>query len=157
MELIITGYYTKPGYVFNISGNLLNLLTTTVEEQIFIKHNFNKPNVKSIEILLDCETESDNIKIVKLSKKAGSANLLYSLKLPYNLIVENNTTLPNKFITIFIKAIQMLFIEYSQIPETDYINVEKYLVTQLSEKTIYDYIPRTDAVDWQMIKNKKAS
>lgn len=138
MKLIIANFYTTPGHTFQLEPITLQLLTETIERQLFENYPFENTKAKEIEIWLDTQPEGNLRKVQTLWKKQRK-RLSFGFWLPYFLIVENNTVNLPVFIHEFIEALRTVLVDYCKAPDNVYDAIKKQLTEEVSGKAIYDY------------------
>lgn len=103
--------------------------------------------------MLDCETESDDIKVKLLSKTNRGKYLSFEIKLPYNKIVTDKTTNLISFTEYLIMALSKAINSFYVIDEGVYKNVLQGIISELNKNPdTYQYKGRKDNIDWEKVE-----
>ena len=100
-EISILGYYTTPDYSLKMSNKLFNLLRQTINNEILAKYTFPKIKSTVFEILIDSEVETNQRRVVQLSKTGRGKYFSFRFFLPYQVVTENKKLNIPAFISEF--------------------------------------------------------
>lgn len=147
MKSGIIRFYTTPKYSFDLSGELLNLITDTIDSEILDKYTFNKKNSDEFEIWLDVEVETDDKKTREIFKKQNKKIFSIEIKLPYSKVVKDKVTIIPAFIEHFMEAVSQVLKPYIDADENIYSKVTDILLTETKYNNKYVYKLDPDAID----------
>ncbi len=140
----IIGYSTTPDNRLNVSGALLDLIENTINKKILAKYTFLKVKSKFFEIMLSSEIETNERKVVQLSKTGRGEFFSFRFFIPYNKAIKNCEIDIPIFINEFMEAIREALSQFNIIPDTLIDKLKKQLIAETEGKKEYVYMELED-------------
>ena len=145
-EISILGYYTTPDYSLKMSNKLFNLLRQTINNEILAKYTFPKIKSTVFEILIDSEVETNQRRVVQLSKTGRGKYFSFRFFLPYQVVTENKKLNIPSFISEFMEGIRTALSQFNLVPDKHIDQLKEQLIAETKGKKEYEHIKSTDEI-----------
>lgn len=153
-KISILGYYTTPDCDLKMSNKLYNLLRQTINNEILAKYKF--PRVKStvFEILIDTEVETNNRRVIQLSKTGRGKYFSFRFFLPYNVVTENKKLNIVAFINEFMEGIRTALSQFNEVPDEHLDHLKEQLIAETKGKTEYEHVKTDHEIATEKVMKK---
>ncbi len=150
-KISILGYYTTPEHDLEMSNKLFNLLRQTINNKILAKYTFPKIKSTVFEILIDSEVETDNRRVIQLSKTGRGKYFSFRFFLPYNVVTKSKKLNITAFIHEFMEGIRTALSQFKLVPDEHIDQLKDQLIAETKDKKEYEHVKSDDEIAMEKV------